>query len=665
MSVYKFMAGLVETVGGTESDYDPHKHRKIKNPTSYLDTMTHMLKGSIGAGILAMPKACRSMGVIGSIITLILVGFFATYCIQLLIDAQYRLCKRHQRGYIGFPKSMLMALREGPPSLHWAAKPLYYFVDITLVIWQLGICTIYFVFIAENIEQICAVYGTKLPVRLHICYLLPPMIIVNLVKDLKMLSPLSSTSNLLLFIALLLVFFYLIENDLEIGGDKLHVKSWLQLPNFIGTSLFALEAVGVVLALEYNMKNPKEFVGLFGLFNIGMCVIIALYLVVGIFGYIKYGDEIEASITLNLPKTQKKAQAAKIAFAVAIFLSFPLQNFVAYNILWRKLQKRYAEDRRCFPDYFLRIVLVLIPWLLALAVPKLGPIISLCGAFCLSLLAMAFPAILNICITYGEPNKYGPLNYKLTRDIIILIIGIMILCSGVYTSILEIVETRDLPATEPLAYRSLTPSPKKRLEEDTPRSHPDVARAVAPTNTEQRLYSFEGTGSGQTYFSSKPPVDPMRIVLVGDPPEYCSTYARVFENQCKIERTLSLHQSSESEAKNTRVLTAFSSPTRREARSESRRKQSSSKCNKAAENAPKPQQVKYRMFQSVNRSYQSRAEGNPAALPEEWVGGVRALRDSHVRLVLRQLKHIDRLNRALDHAVTRTGPLSKRGNKKS
>ncbi|CAB3258804.1 unnamed protein product [Arctia plantaginis] len=37
-----------------------------------------------------------------------------------------------------------------------------------------------------------------------------------------------------------------------------------------------------------------------------------------------------------------------------------------------------------------------------------------------------------------------------------------------------------------------------------------------------------------------------------------------------------------------------------------------------------------------------------AGSADEWLGGVRALRDSHVRLMLRQLRHIDRLNRALD-----------------
>ncbi|XP_026316972.1 uncharacterized protein LOC113228038 isoform X2 [Hyposmocoma kahamanoa] len=37
-----------------------------------------------------------------------------------------------------------------------------------------------------------------------------------------------------------------------------------------------------------------------------------------------------------------------------------------------------------------------------------------------------------------------------------------------------------------------------------------------------------------------------------------------------------------------------------------------------------------------------------------WQGGVRALRNSLVRLVLRQMQHVDRLNRTLDH-VHKTG----------
>lgn len=70
------------------------------------------------------------------------------------IAAQYELCKRFRRGYLAYPKSMLLALQGGPPCMRWAAKVLYYFVDAVLVLWQLGICCIYCVFVAENIKQV-------------------------------------------------------------------------------------------------------------------------------------------------------------------------------------------------------------------------------------------------------------------------------------------------------------------------------------------------------------------------------------------------------------------------------------------------------------------------------------------------------------------------------
>ncbi|KAF9414251.1 hypothetical protein HW555_007794 [Spodoptera exigua] len=53
-------------------------------------------------------------------------------------------------------------------------------------------------------------------------------------------------------------------------------------------------------------------------------------------------------------------------------------------------------------------------------------------------------------------------------------------------------------------------------------------------------------------------------------------------------------------------------------------------------------------------------KGEQERATDEWLGGVRALRDSHVRLVLRQLRHIERLNRALDRACPRRPRNSRR-----
>ncbi|XP_063373014.1 proton-coupled amino acid transporter-like protein CG1139 [Cydia amplana] len=398
--------------------------------------MVHMLKGSIGAGILAMPDGFRRMGLIAGVIGLILIGVFATYCIHMLIAAQYILCKRAKKGYMSYSRSIRTATESGPVSCRWLSRFLGKFVNAVLIVWQLGLCCVYSVFVAENVKQVCDYYGFEYSIRLHILMGLIPLLILNMMKSLKVLSPISFISNIITIFGLILVFYYLMEDDLEVDKEMFRPKSLLDFPVFVGMTLFALEAVGVILALEYNMEEPKKFVGCFGLFNIGMAIILILYIIVGIFGYMKYGNEIEASLTLNLPRHEKKAQVAKLMLALAIGLSHPLQNFVAYILIWNSCKKKYQGPKARLLDYSLRVILVIIPVAMAVAVPELGPVISLVGALCLSLLAIVFPALIDLCLWY--PDNYGLLKYKLIRDIVIMLLGFFGLVSGVYTSILEI-----------------------------------------------------------------------------------------------------------------------------------------------------------------------------------------------------------------------------------
>lgn len=77
-------------------------------------------------------------------------------------------------------------------------------------------------------------------------------------------------------------------------------SSWEQLPLYFGTAIYAFEGIGVILPLENNMKTPQDFGGLSGVLNTGMVAVAALYTAVGFFGYLKYGDNVAGSITLNL-----------------------------------------------------------------------------------------------------------------------------------------------------------------------------------------------------------------------------------------------------------------------------------------------------------------------------------------------------------------------------
>lgn len=56
------------------------------------------------------------------------------------------------------------------------------------------------------------------------------------------------------------------------------------------------------MPLENNMKTPKNFLGFFGVLNVGMGGVTLVYILLGFLGYLKYGDATQASITLNLPQ---------------------------------------------------------------------------------------------------------------------------------------------------------------------------------------------------------------------------------------------------------------------------------------------------------------------------------------------------------------------------
>jgi len=50
------------------------------------------------------------------------------------------------------------------------------------------------------------------------------------------------------------------------------------------------------------MKKPEQFTRRFGVLNVGMAIVSSLLIVMGFIGYLKYGDEVQGSLTLNLPQ---------------------------------------------------------------------------------------------------------------------------------------------------------------------------------------------------------------------------------------------------------------------------------------------------------------------------------------------------------------------------
>ncbi|KAJ8672368.1 hypothetical protein QAD02_003627 [Eretmocerus hayati] len=189
-----------------------------------------------------------------------------------------------------------------------------------------------------------------------------------------------------------------------------------------------------VMPLENNMKTPTHFIGCPGVLNIGMIFVIALYSTVGFFGYLKYQDSTRDSITLNLDHQDVMAQAVKLMIAAAIFLTYGLQFYVPMEIIWKNVRQLFGSYK-LIAEYILRICLVTFTVGMAIAIPNLGPFISLVGALCLSTLGLMFPPLIELVTVWERDNGLGCYYWRLWKNLVIIGFGVLGLLTGTYTSL--------------------------------------------------------------------------------------------------------------------------------------------------------------------------------------------------------------------------------------
>lgn len=397
--------------------------------------MIHLLKGNIGTGILAMPDAFKNAGLYVGLFGTLLMGVICTHNMHMLVNCCHELCRRLQVPSLNFSGVCYASFETGPTGIRRYSHMAKNLINSFLIITQIGFCCVYFVFVAVNLQEVVAHYWTMLDTRVYLIMMLIPMILLNLVKNLKYLTPVSFIASVLTISGLVICFYFMLQ-DLPRTDTVKGFSSWAQLPLYFGTAIYAFEGIGVVLPLENNMKNPEDFGGLTGVLNTGMVIVACLYTSVGFFGYLKYGESVKGSITLNLGG-DLLAQLVRLMMAMAIFLSYTLQFYVPINIIGPWLRTRlHGENNRILGDYLLRIGLVLFTFILAAMIPNLGAVISLVGAISSSTLALIFPPIIEI-VTFWDQGL-GKWNWILWKDIGIMIFGIFGFVFGSFTSIMQI-----------------------------------------------------------------------------------------------------------------------------------------------------------------------------------------------------------------------------------
>lgn len=118
-------------------------------------------------------------------------------------------------------------------------------VNTFLLVYQLGICCVYIVFIAANVQNVAKMYMKDLGIEIYMLIFLLPLIFINWIKDLKTLAPFSTAANIITLVSFGILLYYIIDEGPTVQ-DREIVGKIENIPLFFGTVLFALEAIGVV-----------------------------------------------------------------------------------------------------------------------------------------------------------------------------------------------------------------------------------------------------------------------------------------------------------------------------------------------------------------------------------------------------------------------------------
>ncbi|KAG6622790.1 Amino Acid/Auxin Permease (AAAP) Family [Phytophthora cinnamomi] len=396
-----------------------HEHAEAAlHLTSDLKTFINTCIAFLGSGVLGLPYAFRKCGVLMGFVTLVSVAAVSTYAMMLVVQCKYKLKQQGKHvskyGEIGF-----FAMGRIGSTL----------VNSALVISQTGFCIAYLIFISTNAHKFLDVSK-----QLVVSVCVPPLIGFSLLKHMKELAYVALLADFMCILGLLVV----LNIDLsymEQDYDNIQAIGVVSaVPFFFGVASYCFEGVGMVLPLENSMQNKRNFTPIL---VCTVVIITTLYATFGICGYLAFGNDTDAVITLNFEGSGGLVTLVKIFLCLGLFFTYPVMLFPVFEVLQpmvacgNKMEDLRVTERK---GVILRAGVVLFTAIIAAAIPDFGRFISFIGSTCCSLLAFIMPAYFHLRLFRDEPATCGRrLNQAFLCGMVVL--GFVMLGAGVVDAI--------------------------------------------------------------------------------------------------------------------------------------------------------------------------------------------------------------------------------------
>lgn len=199
----------------------------------------------------------------------------------------------------------------------------------------------------------------------------PIALLLSYIKTLRRLAIASAGANLLQAVGISLILEYLVRDIHQVNlAERDNFRPLSEVALGFGSAMFAFEGISVVLPVYTRMKHSQQMSDCFGVINLSYVILLILYFVMGLFGFLKFGHRAGDSITLNLPP-EPLYDAVRAIFAISVFLTYPLQFYVPNEIIWHWAKENLFKDTTAVQNVTVaRAIDVVIPSLKGKALEK-------------------------------------------------------------------------------------------------------------------------------------------------------------------------------------------------------------------------------------------------------------------------------------------------------
>ncbi|PBJ76683.1 amino acid transporter,amino acid permease [Trypanosoma cruzi cruzi] len=376
----------------------------------------------VGAGILGLPAAANSSGLVMAFIYLLVITCFAIYSLHILGKTME---KTGLRTFESMAKQLV-------------GDRFDYFVALIRWINSFGATIAYVISVGDILEPILMnasgtpqflrrTAGRRLLTTAVWAVLMLPLVLPKKVNSLRYVSTFA-VAFVMYFVIMLVI------QSARNGLGNLYSDGEDPIRLF-NTGNAAIHGLGVFMfsflcqinCYEVYWEMKKRSVKNFTIYStIAMILCLILYIMTVFFGYVQFGGKVKNSILLMYnPLTEPMVMAGYAGMLVKLCAAYALQTMACRNAVYHCISWE-VETLPYWKHFIAVIALSTVVLLCGLFIPNINTVFGLVGAICGGFLSFVFPALFYLYSGNWTLRSVGLFDYIATYALLIAgVIGIV------------------------------------------------------------------------------------------------------------------------------------------------------------------------------------------------------------------------------------------------